>query len=107
MGDTEGLAMRERLAVGEALLLLLKVRLLLGLPLGVALLEGVPVAVGEALGLWLLQRLGEEELLGLREGLAPVLRLLVGEADKEELRLELLLRVGTALPLPLCVCVPL
>jgi hypothetical protein len=100
-GDTEALAQRERLAVGEELLLLLRLWLLLGLPLGVALLEGVPVAVGEAVALWLLLRLREEEPLGLTEGLVPVLRLLVGEAEREALRLALLEGVGAALPLPL------
>ena len=87
--------------MGEELLLLLRLSLLLGLPEGVALLDGVPVAVGEAVALWLLLRLREEEPLGLTEGLAPTLRLAVGEAEREELRLALLEGVGAALPLPL------
>jgi hypothetical protein len=55
------------------------------------------VALGEALGLWLLLALTGGVPLGLREGLLPVLRLLVGEADREELRLLLLLGVNAAL----------
>jgi hypothetical protein len=87
--------------VGELLLLLLRLWLLLGLPLGVTVLEGVPVAEGETEALWLLLRLRDGLPLGLMDGLAPVLRLAVGEAEKEELRLLLLLGVTVALLLPL------
>jgi hypothetical protein len=101
VGVTEALAQRDKEAVGEALRLLLQLSLLLGLPEGVALLVGVSVPVEEAVGLWLLLRLLEEEPLGLTEGLAPTLRLPVGEAEREALRLALLEGVGAALPLPL------
>ena len=59
------------------------------------------MALGVALELWLLLQLTLEQPLGLSEGLAPLLRLPVGEADREELRLLLLLGVGAALLLPL------
>jgi hypothetical protein len=59
------------------------------------------VALGVALELWLLLALPEGVPLGLLEGLAPLLRLAVGEPEREELRLELLLGVRAALLLPL------
>ena len=50
---------------------------------------------------------GEAELLGVPEGLAPVLRLAVALPGTVVLALLLAEGVGAALLLPLCVCVPL
>ena len=60
-------------------------------------LLSVPVAVRVAEELWLLLKLKGEVPLGLVEGLVPLLRLLVEEEDRDELRLQLLLGVGNAL----------
>ena len=101
----EGVALpleqRERLEVGEALTLLLRLLLLLGLPEGVSELLPVLLPVPVALRLWLALRLPEEGPLGLTLGLAPRVRLPVGEAEREALRLELLEGVGALLLLPL------
>ena len=60
-----------------------------------------------ALGLWLLLALSGGVPAGLLEGLAPLLRLAVGEPEREELRLALLEGVPVPLLLLLCVWVPL
>ena len=67
----------------------------------------VPEALGVALGLWLLLALSGGVPAGLLEGLAPLLRLAVGEPEREELRLALLEGVPVPLLLLLCVWVPL
>jgi hypothetical protein len=96
-GVPEALAQRERLEVGEALQLLLRLSLLLGVPEGVRLLLPVLLPVAVTLELWLALQLREEEPLGLTEGLAPRVRLAVALAVREELRLLLLLGVGAGL----------
>ena len=103
LGVMEGLEPLERVAVGEALWLLLRLLLLLGVPEGVRVLLPVLLPVLVTLKLWLALRLALELPLGLTEGLAPLLRLAVGEAERLELRLLLLLGVPALLLLPLWV----
>ena len=96
-GVPEALEQRERLAVGEALALLLRLSLLLGVPEGVRVLLPVLLPVLVTLELWLGLRLALELPLGLTEGLAPRVRLLVALPDREGLRLALLLGVAAGL----------